>query len=411
MGELYAFKQDKNKYESQIGIEENVFNKQKLMKEYQDKTKRYLGTAISIINKNFNINYSMNKEAVGMTATFQKINTIVRKTDQEISIEMEQLSNQIPNLAVSDDIKETIELAIEIVTIYCTNGVENSAVASTADINVFEDNKVINETRLNQNSESVTEKQDSNIVQEINEKVPPLKKDSPFISYKVKLGLLIIPVVSLFMTFVLFIILKVLSKLPFFSNIIGSGTSSMLYVIFFYGLLFLFSWLVTSFISSFISGRTNNKISFMILPFSLLILLIIVSKIVIDYVTVKQLLDVVSLLYINVYYACAIIILYTFMPLFYILSVFQKHTKTSIVEFIDISIIIYVGILPGIKHILEVLKIDQFKGVFNALYNYPKQKIVFIILIIICILSNIIYSFIKYKKGSKSSENIESSEA
>ena len=411
MSELYIFKQEKIKYESQMAIEDNSFNKQKLMKEYQDKTKRYLGTAISIINKHFNINYSMNKEAVGMTATFQKINTIVRKTDQEISIEMEQLNNQVPNLGVSDEVKETIELAIEIVKIYCTNGVENSAVASTNDINVFEDNKMINKTSESQNSESIVEEKVSSMDQEILEKRNTLKKDSPFILYKLKLGLLIIPVISIFMSVVLFFILKALAKLPYLSSIIASGYTNIMYKIIVYGLLFLLSLLLTSFISSFISGRTNNKIVFMILPFSLLILLIIFSKPAIDYITKKEFLDAISLLYINIYYAFSIIFLYMFMLLFYIFSVFKKHTKTGIVEFIDIGIIIYVGILPGIKHILDFLKFDEFESVFNSLYNYPKQKTIFVILLIICIISNIIYSFIKFKKDSKSSQNLEMKEA
>ena len=77
MNELYVFKQEKTKYEEKIQVEQNEYAKNKLTKEFQDKTKRYLGTAINIINTNFNINYSMNKEALGLTSSFQKINSIV----------------------------------------------------------------------------------------------------------------------------------------------------------------------------------------------------------------------------------------------------------------------------------------------------------------------------------------------
>lgn len=56
MNDLYIFKQEKTKYEEQIKIEQNEFAKDKLTKDFQDKTKRYLGTAINIINTNFNIN-------------------------------------------------------------------------------------------------------------------------------------------------------------------------------------------------------------------------------------------------------------------------------------------------------------------------------------------------------------------
>ncbi len=408
MNELYIFKQEKIKYEEQIKIEENEFAKQKLTKEFQDKTKRYLGTAIGIINSNFNINYSMNKEAIGLTASFQKINSIVRKTDEEIFSEMKQLDEAKDALDIDPGTKETIGLAIDIVRIYCANTLQNTVNNSLNEVNVFENNK-IDETRKEDSeiddSDKINGEENNDSSKEIDEK-EKIQKDSPFIPYKIALGLIIIPLTCYLILGVFLFAANAFSHTAMYGDIMSNEVYSKLYPKVYCGIIILLSAISASFISSLVKGRTNNKISFTVIPFALLLLLIAFSENIIE--LVKSFIQLENLpMFIKLFeYSYILITIYGFMLFFYLFAIFQKHIKINIIEIIDVLIIIYVGLLPGLDYILNIFDFYRFGKLISPLYDYPHTKVISIGLLIICIVSNLIYIVIKNKIIIKKEKNV-----
>lgn len=400
MNELYIFKQEKTKYEEQIKIEQNEFARHKLSKDFQDKTKRYLGTAINIINTNFNINYSMNKEAVGLTASFKKIDSFVRKSDDEILIEMHQLDERKDTLNIDEATKETIGLAIEIVRIYCTIETNKPMEVSTESINVFEDNKVIDNQIVD--LETVTSDENSKEKTDVKDEV--LKKDSPFIAYKIALALIIIPLTCTIMLGVFLFAAYAFSRTAAYVDLMGNEKYSELYTVVFYGIIVLLSGLSAGFISSILKGRTNNKIVFTILPFALILLLMTFSDIIISLSKNIIPLDTLPTFIKTFDYSYGLTTIYGFMLFLYLFSIFQKHIKTGIVEVLDILIIIYVGLLPGLGYILNIFEIDQFQKLINPIYNYPNVELVNRLLLTLCIISNLIYIIIKDRIASKNKE-------
>ncbi len=408
MNDLYIFKQEKTKYEEQIKIEQNEFAKDKLTKDFQDKTKRYLGTAINIINTNFNINYSMNKEAVGLTSSFKKINSFARKSDEEILTEMQQLDERKITLNIDDATKETIGLAIDIVRIYCTSGTQNSSDISNNDINVFEDNKI--ESSQTENIQTTTADEsaiENDEVKNNDDIAKKIKKDSPFVIYKIVLGLIIIPLTCMLMLGVFLFAANTFSRTAAFADMMSNENYSKLYPTVFYGIIVLLSGLSASFIASIIKGRTNNKIVFTILPFSLILLLMTFSDNIIS--VGKNIIPLDSLpTFIKTFdYSYALTTIYGFMLFLYLFSIFQKHTKTSIIEILDILIIIYVGLLPGLGYILNIFEIDRFQKLINPIYNYSNIDLVSRLLLVLCILSNLIYIIIKNKIVYKNKQKMD----
>lgn len=408
MNDLYIFKQEKTKYEEQIKIEQNEFAKDKLTKDFQDKTKRYLGTAINIINTNFNINYSMNKEAVGLTSSFKKINSFARKSDEEILTEMQQLDERKITLNIDDATKETIGLAIDIVRIYCTSGTQNSSDISNNDINVFEDNKI--ESSQNENIQTTTTDESTIENDEVKNNdyiAKKIKKDSPFVIYKIVLGLIIIPLTCMLMLGVFLFAANTFSRTAAFADMMSNENYSKLYPTVFYGIIVLLSGLSASFIASIIKGRTNNKIVFTILPFSLILLLMTFSDNIIS--VGKNIIPLDSLpTFIKTFdYSYTLTTIYGFMLFLYLFSIFQKHTKTSIIEILDILIIIYVGLLPGLGYILNIFEIDRFQKLINPIYNYSNIDLVSRLLLVLCILSNLIYIIIKNKIVYKNKQKMD----
>lgn len=408
MNDLYIFKQEKTKYEEQIKIEQNEFAKDKLTKDFQDKTKRYLGTAINIINTNFNINYSMNKEAVGLTSSFKKINSFARKSDEEILTEMQQLDERKITLNIDDATKETIGLAIDIVRIYCTSGTQNSSDISNNDINVFEDNKI--ESSQTENIQTTTTDEsaiENDEVKNNDDIAKKIKKDSPFVIYKIVLGLIIIPLTCMLMLGVFLFAANTFSRTAAFADMMSNENYSKLYPTVFYGIIVLLSGLSASFVASIIKGRTNNKIVFTILPFSLILLLMTFSDNIIS--VGKNIIPLDSLpTFIKTFdYSYALTTIYGFMLFLYLFSIFQKHTKTSIIEILDILIIIYVGLLPGLGYILNIFEIDRFQKLINPIYNYSNIDLVSRLLLVLCILSNLIYIIIKNKIVYKNKQKMD----
>jgi|GEM_PF-2952990 len=408
MNDLYIFKQEKIKYEEQIKIEQNEFSKDKLTKDFQDKTKRYLGTAINIINTNFNINYSMNKEAVGLTSSFKKINSFARKSDEEILTEMQQLDERKVTLNIDDATKETIGLAIDIVRIYCTSGTQNSSDISSNDINVFEDNKINGDQAENIQTTTTDESTLENEEPKNNDDIAKkLKKDSPFVIYKIVLGLIIIPLTCMLMLGVFLFAANTFSRTAAFVDLMSNENYSKLYPTVFYGIIVLLSGLSASFISSIIKGRTNNKIVFTILPFALILLLMTFSDNIISVGKNIIPLDTLPTFIKTFDYSYALTTIYGFMLFLYLFSIFQKHTKTSIIEILDILIIIYVGLLPGLGYILSIFEIDRFQKLINPIYSYSNIDLVSRLLLILCILSNLIYIIIKNKIVFKNKQKLD----
>lgn len=403
MNELYIFKQEKIKYEELIQAEQNEFSKQKLTKDFKDKTKRYLGTAINIINTNFNINYSMNKEAVGLTSSFKKINSFVRKSDEEILTEMQQLDERKGTLNIDDATKETIGLAIEIVRIYCTAGTQNPASIPTGDINVFENNK-ISETKdedldiTNSDKSNDEEHNDSNVSLD---KEETQKKDSPFIPYKIALGLIIIPLTCYLILGVFLFAANAFTHTAMYGDIIRNETYSKLYPTVFCGIIILLSAISASFISSLVKGRTNNKIVFTVIPFALLLLLIAVSENIMELVKTVIQLDTLPMVIKLFEYSYILMTIYGFMLFFYLFAIFQKHTRVNIIEIIDVLIIVYVGLLPGLDYILNIFDFYKFGKLIAPIYDYSHAQLINIGLLIMCIVSNLIYNVIKNKISIK----------
>lgn len=408
MNDLYIFKQEKTKYEEQMKIEQNEFSKDKLTKDFQDKTKRYLGTAISIINTNFNINYSMNKEAVGLTSSFKKINSFARKSDEEILTEMQQLDERKVTLNIDDATKETIGLAIDIVRIYCTSGAKNSSDISNNDINVFEDNKIKSEQTESMPTSAADKSVLGNEEAKNNDDIAKkLKKDSPFVIYKIVLGLIIIPLTCMLILGVFLFAANAFSRTAAFADLMSNENYSKLYPAVFYGIIVLLSGLSAGFIASIIKGRTNNKIVFTILPFALILLLMTFSDSIISLGKNIIPLDTLPTFIKTFDYSYALTTIYGFMLFLYLFSIFQKHTKTSIIEILDILIIIYVGLLPGLGYILNIFEIDRFQKLINSIYNYSNFDLISRLLLVLCILSNLIYIIIKNKIASKNKQKMD----
>jgi len=404
MNELYIFKQEKMKYEELIQVEQNEFAKHKLTKDFQDKTKRYLGTAINIINTNFNINYSMNKEAVGLTSSFKKINSFVRKSDQEILTEMQQLDERKVTLDINDATKETIGLAIEIVRIYCTAGSQSQVETSNENTNVFEDNKIKDDQIVDLSATASEEKDSMDKVNNNDESLKKQKKDSSFIIYKVVLGLIIIPLTCMLMLGVFLFAVNTFSHTAAYADLMGNEKYSKLYPTVFYGIIVLLSGLSAGFISSVIKGRTNNKIVFTVLPFALILLLMTFSDNIISISKNIIPLDTLPAFIKTFDYSYALTTIYGFMLFLYLFSIFQKHIKTSIVEILDVLIIIYIGLLPGLGYILNIFDIDRFQKLIEPIYSYPHVELFSRLILVLCILSNIIYMIIKDKKDTKIKE-------
>jgi hypothetical protein len=194
-----------------------------------------------------------------------------------------------------------------------------------------------------------------------------------------------------------------------FENLMNNETYSKLYPTVFYGIIVLLSGLSASFISSVIKGRTNNKIVFTIIPFALILLLITFSDIIVSIIKMgKNIIPLDTLpAFVKTFdYSYALTTIYGFMIFLYLFSIFQKHTKTSIIEALDVLIIIYIGLLPGLGYILNIFGINRLQHLISPIYDYPNAELISRLLLILCIVSNLIYIIIKSKLDAKKAKSL-----
>lgn len=361
---MYVFKQEKEKYDAAIINETNDFSKSKLGNEYKEKAKRYLGTALAIINTGFDINYSLNKEGVGMTSSFKKINSVVRKTDDEIKTEMLQLRAMLPNLEMDEVKKEELNYAIEIIMVYCTDFGNPNAEIARAETNVKVDvlkNNPKQEVKIEE--KVIAENKES---KEYNEVVKGHKKDEPYIVYKLLVGLFVIPAITILAVIGYMFVTKYLTYDYMYQYIeIGRGAYKVAMTI----IAILFSIMATSLISGFTSGHTNKELAFMTIPFVYSIILnILISNYYLDIVTIIKAEDVKNLIREGCEVFCFMM---TIIPSFYyFFGIFKKHLKVTILEFLNVILFIYTIVVPGVIVLFESFNLKWLNSIKENLYGF-----------------------------------------
>lgn len=361
---MYVFKQEKEKYDAAIINETNDFSKSKLGNEYKEKAKRYLGTALAIINTGFDINYSLNKEGVGMTSSFKKINSVVRKTDDEIKTEMLQLRAMLPNLEIDEVKKEELNYAIEIIMVYCTDFGNPNAEIARAETNVKVDvlkNNPKQEVKIEE--KVIAENKES---KEYDEAVKGHKKDEPYIVYKLLVGLFVIPAITILAVIGYMFVTKYLTYDYMYQYIeIGRGAYKVAMTI----IAILFSIMATSLISGFTSGHTNKELAFMTVPFVYSIILnILISNYYLDIVTIIKAEDVKNLITEGCEVFCFMM---TIIPSFYyFFGIFKKHLKVTILEFLNVILFIYTIVVPGVIVLFERFNLKWLNSIKENLYGF-----------------------------------------
>lgn len=361
---MYVFKQEKEKYDAAIINETNDFSKSKLGNEYKEKAKRYLGTALAIINTGFDINYSLNKEGVGMTSSFKKINSVVRKTDDEIKTEMLQLRAMLPNLEMDEVKKEELNYAIEIIMVYCTDFGNPNAEIARAETNVKVDvlkNNPKQEVKIEE--KVIAENKES---KEYDEVVKGHKKDESYIVYKLLVGLFVIPAITILAVIGYMFVTKYLTYDYMYQYIeIGRGAYKVAMTI----IAILFSIMATSLISGFTSGHTNKELAFMTVPFVYSIILnILISNYYLDIVTIIKAEDVKNLIREGCEVFCFMM---TIIPSFYyFFGIFKKHLKVTILEFLNVILFIYTIVVPGVIVLFESFNLKWLNSIKENLYGF-----------------------------------------
>ena len=118
---LTIFKKNKDEYQRMYESETNIQNKIKLGLDFQNKSKRFLSLSIEIINKAYNTSFSLNKKGEGMSSSFKKIDSIVRRENKEIINDLRKFKVGLNNLNLSLDEKKELEIAIDVVLVYITD--------------------------------------------------------------------------------------------------------------------------------------------------------------------------------------------------------------------------------------------------------------------------------------------------
>lgn len=118
---LTIFKKNKEEYQRMYESETNIQNKIKLGLDFQNKSKRFLSLSIEIINKAYNTSFSLNKKGEGMSSSFKKIDSIVRRENKEIINDLRKFKVGLNNLNLSLDEKKELEIAIDVVLVYITD--------------------------------------------------------------------------------------------------------------------------------------------------------------------------------------------------------------------------------------------------------------------------------------------------
>lgn len=396
---MYVFKQEKEKYDALVANETDNFALLKLGNEYKEKAKRYLGNALAIINTGFDINYSLNKEGVGMTSSFKKINSLVRKSDDEVKSEMLQLKDMLPTLELSETQKEDILYAIEVIMVYCTDfGNPNAQIdqaTSNVDVDVMKNNPK-REVKIEEKVISETKKE-----KKYDEVVKGHKKDEPYIIYKLLVGIFVIPAITILAVVGYMFVSKYLTyELVTEYLEIGKGVYGVIMKV----ISILFAIAATSLISGFTSGHTNKELSFMTIPF--------VYAVFINMLISNYYLDIVSIIKADgikdlITEGCQVFsyIMIIIPSFYYFFGIFKKHLKVSILDFLNILLFIYIVAFPGVVAIFESFNSSVLKSINETLYGFNGfsglKYILYIIIIFIGTASSLLFA----RKMKKLEEN------
>ncbi len=405
MNELNFYKQEKIKYDQLISTTTDEFLKSKIKKEFKDKTKRFLKPAIDKINESFNTNYSVNKESKCLTSTFEKIQSIKIKTKEEINADMDNFNNLKDTLGLEPSKLESIEIAILVIRDYFDEeeNIDDNENDLLQDSTSIENNTVIEKPILTNNIQNVIEeniKQNTSDNQIKKEKIVK-RKDSPNIIFKLILGFIMIPVICFVLLGSLYFASNAFSNTGAYEYIITSEKLSTHYATIFNILVLLLSGISAGFITAIITGRTNNKMVYTVIPFSIIILFINYIDKFYEILKNTISLDTLPLFLKEISSKEILITFYGFMLFSYLYYIFSKHLKLHITEILNVLVIIYLGIIPGIMYILNAFNINNLNKLKDIMYNYNQYEIVLIILISLTIISNIIFNTIKNIKSLK----------
>lgn len=122
--EIELYKTDREEFYKQIreinsSDEENKEGKIKeANSKFKDKIRKYLPACLNIINTTYGFKYSLYKVGKDFDASFKVIETNVKKSKLEVSNELQALRNGIDENTLTQDKKEQLDLATEILITY-----------------------------------------------------------------------------------------------------------------------------------------------------------------------------------------------------------------------------------------------------------------------------------------------------
>lgn len=123
---LEMFLQEKDVYKQKVEeIRSSTQSDEELKKKleeaeevYRGQVRKYLSSAINVINKAFQCQYSIYKVGKDFNANFQVVETNIRKTRSEVIAEMETFKNQAANMTLTNEQITEINIAMEVLLTY-----------------------------------------------------------------------------------------------------------------------------------------------------------------------------------------------------------------------------------------------------------------------------------------------------
>jgi len=124
---LELFLQEKEVYKSKVEeLKNSIQDPQELNKKLEEETekfkgrvRKYLSSAISTINTNFQCQYSIYKIGKDVDANFHVVETNVKKNRSEVIADMEEFKKQAASLTLSNSQITKINVAMEVLLTYC----------------------------------------------------------------------------------------------------------------------------------------------------------------------------------------------------------------------------------------------------------------------------------------------------
>ena len=137
-----------NKFNSE-GLSLNDPKRAKLDSSFKDKIRKYLPSALGIIDEKFNCKFSLYKEGQDYSATFKVVPTKIKKEKLEILNELMSLERNANLSNLTDKDRRNLDLALEIIIVYADDNFNknigqskflNEALALPSDTNNFDNN-------------------------------------------------------------------------------------------------------------------------------------------------------------------------------------------------------------------------------------------------------------------------------